>query len=101
MFGGTFHFFSYSLTPKGQEEAKKWTQQGRFYGGLMYGVPVTKDELVDVTGITTEIPGHAMVDYTWKRIPLDPAFAKIVDSSPHSSRIRFTLYDDGWRAGCN
>lgn len=103
--GQPFHFVSYSLTPRGQEEAKMWGQREQWHTGGAYNVPLTKRELVDVTGIAINGPTTAQVNFTWNRKFLNPAFAHAYgeDSNEHSGlalqegQSDFKLYDDGWR----
>lgn len=92
----------FELTPQGRERSKNWPVDFRTGRQVWYSVPVTKRQLVEVSGITQVTQNDAAVEYSWKPVLLDPAFSSVpgIEFSEHKDEMSFRLYDDGWRASC-
>lgn len=95
----------YELTATGREAANSWLPSGTTTG---VSVPVWRQEVVDVTGITEESEGKGrLVEYTyrWVLTPIGEEIDRIDGISklnappdePQRRRCRLMMYDDGWR----
>jgi len=98
-------FVEYELTATGREAAKTWLSSGTTTG---VQVPVWRQELVEVTGVTEESDGKGrLVEYTyrWVLTPIGEEIDRIDGISklnsppdePQRRRCRLMMYDDGWR----
>lgn len=101
------------LTPKGIESAKSWVKTSESFqkpaldfgpaspDAMIYKVTLAQKELMQVTGIVTEIEHKtAKADFTWRWTPTAGAKIfpnKVPTANPKEAVAGFQLYDDGWR----
>jgi len=83
-----------SLTPKGVTQSKGWKEVLR----NLWRVPISRRDFVEVTGITSQDPNTAVVEFTYRWVPTEDGKEwGAVPSAPEASTANFRLYDDGWR----
>jgi hypothetical protein len=86
-----------TLTPKGEEESKRWKKSGWGSAGGTWIIPTARKEFIEVTGVTMANPTIAVAEFTWRWVPTDDGKELgYTTSTPQSSSANFQLYDDGW-----
>ncbi len=97
MYPGSWCAADISLTPKGMAESAAWTRGTGTYKSL-WNIPILHWEFVEVTGISSESPDTAVVEFTNRWVPT--RYGKElgeVPSAPETNSFNFRRYDDGWR----
>lgn len=85
-----------ALTPLGVDALRDWVPANAA-ATQYFSVPVTRRELLAVTGITKN-ENRADVDFRWKWVALNEVGeALYAGSGEYNSTAGFLHYDDGWR----
>ena len=88
-----------SLTTKGEKESANWEYTSNFWG-TWYDIPVTKREVVEVTGISEPKAddNSAQATFTWRWQPINEIGKGLdVNESNTNGTATFQKFDDGWR----